>query len=43
MFQKELMLIKQVCQQNVSFANIGTLKALDLGLNHMFVIDFMIY
>ena len=31
------MLIKQVCQKNVGFVIIGTLKILDLNLNHMFV------
>ena len=39
MFQKELILIKQVCQKNVCFAIIGTLKMMDLSLNPMFVID----
>ena len=43
MFQKKLMLIKKVCQKNVCFAIIGILKMLDLNLNHMFVIDVMIY
>ena len=37
MFQKELMLIKQVCQKNVCFIIFGTFKMLDLNLNHMFV------
>ena len=37
MFHKELMLIKQVHQNNVYFVIIGILKMLDLDLNHMFV------
>ena len=37
MFQKELMLIKQVCQKNACIVIIGTLKMLDLNLNHTFV------
>ena len=43
MFQKELMLTKQVCQKNVCFAIIGTLKMLDSGLNHMFVINIITF
>ena len=43
MFQKELTLIKQVHQKNVCFVIIGTLKMLDLNLNHMFVINVMMY
>ena len=43
MFQKELMLIKQICQKNVNFVIIGFLKLLDLNLNHMFVINVMTY
>ena len=43
MFQKELMLIKQVHQKNVSFVTIGFLKMLDLNLKSMFVMDVMIY
>ena len=43
MFQKELMLIKQVCQKNVCFVIIGFLKMLDLNLKSMFVMDVMIY
>ena len=39
MFQKELMLTKQMLQKNVCFAIIGTLKMLDLKLNHMFAIN----
>ena len=42
-FQKELTLITQVHQKNVSFVIIGTLKMLDLNLNHMFVINVMMY
>ena len=43
MFQKELTLIKQVHQKNVCFVIIGILKMLDLNLNHMFVINVMMY
>ena len=39
MFHKDLMLIKQMHQKNVCFAITGTLKILDLNLNHMFVIN----
>ena len=37
MFQKELIVIKQVHQKNVNFVIIVTLKMLDLNLNHMVV------
>ena len=43
MFQKELTLIKQVHQGNVSFAIIATLKMLNLNLNRMFVINVTMY
>ena len=43
MFQKELTLIKQVLQKNVSFVIIGILKMLDLNWNHIFVINFMMF
>ena len=43
MFQKELTLIKQVHQKNVCFVIIGTLKMLDLNLNHMFVTNVTMY
>ena len=43
MFQKDLMLIKQVCQKNVCFVMIGTLKMLDSNLKSMFVMDIIIY
>ena len=43
MFQKELILIKQVHQKNVCFVIIGMLKVLDLDLNHMFVINVMMF
>ena len=43
MFQKELMLTKQVYQKNVSFVIIGILKMLDLNLNHIFVINVTIF
>ena len=42
-FQKELTLIKQVHQKNVCFVIIGTLKILDLNLNHMFVINVIMF
>ena len=42
-FQKELILMKQDYQKNVSFDIIGTLKMLDLNLSHMFVINFTMY
>ena len=37
------MLTKQVRQKNVCFVIIGTLNMLDLGLNHMFVTNVMMY
>ena len=43
MLQKELMLIKQVCQKNMNFAIIGFFKILDSNLKSMFVMDVMIY
>ena len=43
MFQKELTLIRPISQKNVNFVINGFLKMLDLGLNHMFVINVMIY
>ena len=43
MFQRELALIKQVHQKNVFFVIIGILKMLDLNLNHMFVINVMMF
>ena len=43
MFQKELALIKQVHQKNVWFAIIGTLKMLDLNVNHMFITNVTMY
>ena len=43
MFQKELILIKQVYQKNVCFVIIGILNMLDLNSNRMFVIDVMMY
>ena len=42
-FQKESILTKQVRQKNVCFVIIGTLNMLDLGLNHMFVTNVMMY
>ena len=42
-FQKELMLIKQVHQKNVGFAIIGPLKMLDLNWNHRFVTNVTTY
>ena len=41
-FQKGLMLIKQVCQKNVIFVTIGILKILVLNMNLIFVMDVMI-
>ena len=38
-FKKELAFIKQMHQKNVCFAITGALKKLNLGLNHMFVIN----
>ena len=43
MFQKELMLIKLVHQNNVSFVAIAFLKIFDLNLKNTFVINCMIY
>ena len=42
-FQKELTLTNQVHQKNLCVAIIGTLKMLDLNLNHMFVTNAMMY
>ena len=36
-FQKVLMLIKQIYQKNVIFVTIGILKTLVLSMNHIFV------
>ena len=36
-FQKGLMLIKQIYQKNVIFVTIGILKTLVLSMNHIFV------
>ena len=41
--QKELTLIKQMHQKSVRIAIIGTLEMLDLNLNHMFVINVMMF
>ena len=43
MFQKELMLTKQVPQRKACFATIHILKMLALSLNHMFVINAIIF
>ena len=43
MSQQELTLLKQVHQKNVCFDIIGILKMLDLDLNHMFVINVMMF
>ena len=44
MFQKELMLIKQVCQKTVCFVTIGILKMLGLALNYIrFVTNVTMY
>ena len=42
-FQKELTLVKHVHQKNACFVINGTLKMLNLNLNHMFVINIMMY
>ena len=42
MFQKGVMLIKQIYQNNVIFATIGILKILVLNMNLLFVMDVMI-
>ena len=42
-FQKELTLMKEVLQKNVCFVIIGALKMFDLNLNHMFVINVMMF
>ena len=42
-FQKKLILIKQVNQKNVCFGIINILKTLVINLNQMFVINVMIY
>ena len=41
-FQKVLMLIKQICQKSVIFVTIGILKILVLSVNHIFVMVAMI-
>ena len=41
-FQKGLMLIKQVHQKNVIFITIGMLKILVLSMNYIFVMVVMI-
>ena len=41
-FQKRLMLIKQIYQKNVIFVTIGILKILVLNMNLIFVMDVMI-
>ena len=43
MFQKELTLLKQVYQKNVSLVIIGILKMLDLDLNQIFAINAMMF
>ena len=43
MSQKELTLINQISQTNVWFVIIGILKIKALNINHMSVIDVMIY
>ena len=41
-FQKGLMLIKQIYQKNVIFVTIGILKILVLSMNHIFAMVVMI-
>ena len=43
MFQKELILIKQVYQKNACFVINSILKMLGLDLNHMFAINVMMF
>ena len=43
MYLKELNLTCQINQRGVGFATIGILKALVINMNHMFVMDIMIY
>ena len=43
MFQKEFTLIKGVHQKNVFFVIIGIFRILVLNLNHMFVINVMMF
>ena len=42
MFQEELMLTKQMHQNNVIFVIIGTSKILVLNMNHTFVMAVMV-
>ena len=42
-FQKELMLIKQMNQENVNFVIIGIFKIKALNMDHIFVMVIMIY
>ena len=41
-FQKELMLIKQICQKNVIFVTIDILKILVLNMKSIFAVVVMI-
>ena len=41
-FQKGVMLIKQICQKNVIFDTTGIFKILVLSVNHIFVMVVMI-
>ena len=41
-FEKGLMLIKQVCQKNVTFVTIGILKILVLSMRSIFAMVVMI-
>ena len=43
MFEKELTLVKQIHQKSACFVIIVILKILDLNLNHMFVINVIMY
>ena len=43
MFQKELILINQIDQTNARFVIIGILKILVINLNHMSVVNVLIY
>ena len=42
MFQKGLILIKQICQKSALFVTIGILKILVLNMNLIFEMDVMI-
>ena len=43
MFHEEMTLIKQVHQKNICLVIIDILQMLDLNLNHMFLMNVMMY